>query len=553
MIWSGMSEITVGRMQAKRVLLPRWLVALALALILLATAWVRLRLLNFPLERDEGEYAYAGQLMLQGIPPYKLAYNMKLPGTYAAYALIMAAFGQTIRGIHMGLILVHGITIVLVYFVGRRLFGAICGVVAAACFGLLSLSNSVLGLAAHATHFVTAFAVAGTLVLLKAVASKRSLTAWWCGLLFGLAFLMKQTGVFFGLFAGLFLLWTEFRQRPVDWGGSARRVALYCAGAILPFLITCLLLTYAGVFNRFWFWTFSYARQYATNQSVSAGWLMFQFSALAIRQAAPGILLLALVGMVFAFSVGEKRRAAFFAFAFFAASFATTCPGLYFRGHYFITLLPAIGLFVGAGLQTACDETASRGYGKFWLAVPLGVFLVASAQTVFRHGALFFSLSPDAAARVVYDSNPSSEAIEIGRYLRDHSSPNSRVAVFGSEPEIYFYSGRRSATGYIYTYGLMEHQEYALKMQREMISEIETTAPEFVVFVHVNWSWLERKDSPRLIFDWFDKYVGANLKAVGLVDIESMDHTAYHWDERGIVATPHSNYYAWIFRRKDTF
>jgi hypothetical protein len=38
------------------------------------------------LERDEGEYAYAGQLMLQGIPPYQLAYTMKLPGPFAAYA-----------------------------------------------------------------------------------------------------------------------------------------------------------------------------------------------------------------------------------------------------------------------------------------------------------------------------------------------------------------------------------------------------------------------------------------------------------------------------------
>jgi len=34
-----------------------------------------------------GEYAYAGQLILQGVPPYKEAYNMKLPGTYAAYAV----------------------------------------------------------------------------------------------------------------------------------------------------------------------------------------------------------------------------------------------------------------------------------------------------------------------------------------------------------------------------------------------------------------------------------------------------------------------------------
>lgn len=41
---------------------------------------IRVRLLNFPLERDEGEYAYSGQLMLQCIAPYQLAYSMKLSG-----------------------------------------------------------------------------------------------------------------------------------------------------------------------------------------------------------------------------------------------------------------------------------------------------------------------------------------------------------------------------------------------------------------------------------------------------------------------------------------
>src|SRR5204863_2480684 len=94
----------------------------ALVAVLAFPTLVRLRLLDLPLERDEGEYAYAGQLMLQGIAPYDLAYNMKLPGTYAAYAVIMAAFGETIRGIHLGLFLVNSITILLVYFLGRRLF-----------------------------------------------------------------------------------------------------------------------------------------------------------------------------------------------------------------------------------------------------------------------------------------------------------------------------------------------------------------------------------------------------------------------------------------------
>src|SRR6476659_7962083 len=90
---------------AANISIPRWVTVSCLVVILGFAAFVRIRLLEMPLERDEGEYAYAGQLMLQGIPPYKLAYNMKLPGTYAAYALIMAALGETPRGIHLGVML----------------------------------------------------------------------------------------------------------------------------------------------------------------------------------------------------------------------------------------------------------------------------------------------------------------------------------------------------------------------------------------------------------------------------------------------------------------
>ena len=70
-----------------------WHFVILLAVITFFGA-IRWRLLDMPLERDEGEYAYAGQLMWQGIPPYQLAYNMKLPGTYAAYDAILA--GQDI-------------------------------------------------------------------------------------------------------------------------------------------------------------------------------------------------------------------------------------------------------------------------------------------------------------------------------------------------------------------------------------------------------------------------------------------------------------------------
>src|SRR5258706_7899840 len=182
-----------------------------------------------PLERDEGEYAYAGQLMLEGVPPYKEAYNMKLPGTYAAYAVIMAIFGQPPGGIHVGVALVNAASIVLLFFLGRKLLDNVAGIAAAVSFGLLSLSPSVLGLAGHATHFVVLPALAGTLALLRALDPSPSPgirpstlnpqpspdfgLLFTAGLLFGLAFLMKQHGVFFGVCGGLYLLWVRISER----------------------------------------------------------------------------------------------------------------------------------------------------------------------------------------------------------------------------------------------------------------------------------------------------------------------------------------------------
>jgi len=90
--------------------------------------------------------------MLQGIPPYRLAYNMKFPGVYAAYALMMWIFGESSAGIHLGLLIVNIANIVIVFLIARRLTGLIAGIAAAASYAILSASPSVLGLAAHATH-----------------------------------------------------------------------------------------------------------------------------------------------------------------------------------------------------------------------------------------------------------------------------------------------------------------------------------------------------------------------------------------------------------------
>ena len=90
------------------------------------------------------------------MPPYADAYNLKAPGIYAAYALILGAFGQTIAAIRVGLIIVTSATTVLMYLFAARLGGPRTGLVAAAVYAVQALNPKVLGLAAYAEHFVPA-------------------------------------------------------------------------------------------------------------------------------------------------------------------------------------------------------------------------------------------------------------------------------------------------------------------------------------------------------------------------------------------------------------
>ena len=142
----------------------RYLCYALLLLIIVFFGFIRYRLRAMPLERDEGEYAYGGQLILQGVPLYDLVYTVKLPGTHAAYAVLLALLGQSQGRIHVGLIFVNAATTLLVFFVCIRWFGHFAGLVAAATYALLSTESSVDGFAAHATHFVVLFALAGAWV-----------------------------------------------------------------------------------------------------------------------------------------------------------------------------------------------------------------------------------------------------------------------------------------------------------------------------------------------------------------------------------------------------
>jgi hypothetical protein len=248
--------------------------------ILLSVIAIRHAALNLPLERDEGEFAYMGQLMIDGVAPYTVAYGQKLPGIYAAYAAIMLIFSQDCAGIHTGLLLINLATAFMIFAIGFRYFSLPVGSVAAASYAILSTDSSVLGLAAHATHFVVLFAMAGTWVLLKSFSTNRLWFYFLSGFLFGLSFLMKQPGLVFGLFAAL-LLFMRLKRN------SCRAAVLFFAGLVIPYLIVCCAFFLAGLFKPFWFWTVQYSSIYASGVRLSHDSAIYQAARLFIQRFIP--------------------------------------------------------------------------------------------------------------------------------------------------------------------------------------------------------------------------------------------------------------------------
>jgi len=94
----------------------------------------------------------------------------------------------------------------------------------------------------------------------------------------GLALVMKQPGAVFIIFGVQEIAWNGWKE-PEERKRLGARLLAYGVGVAIPYLVTCAVLWRAGVFGRFWFWTVSYASQYATTTGVAEG-LLYLWKAL---------------------------------------------------------------------------------------------------------------------------------------------------------------------------------------------------------------------------------------------------------------------------------
>ncbi len=481
--------------------------------------FVRLRLLSMPLDRDEGGWAYAAWLILNGEPPFKYFYDTKMPGIYYIYVLITIIFGQTIEGIRIGILFTVFTNIFLIYKTFMKISNdSERGLMACSFYGLLSLDSGTMSLSGYSTHFVLTFVMLSLIFLLNALKQNNGILFFIGGLFSGLSFGIKQTAIVFALFFLIFIFVIQWINK-IDIKKIFIFLSFYSAGFALIFLTICLIMKTYGVFDRFWFMTVDYALKYsnAIKPNDAKNYLMISFGYLSIFFKS----FIAIYGVYFItfilFAKNLEKKILHSLLLISAILFSVS--GFYFYPHYFIVFSLPVSIVLSEKIPKIEKDRITNI-----------VFLLMFVLLIFNHYNIFFKLSPDMVSRNIFNINPFPESKPIAGFIINNTDKEDKIAILGSEPQILFYSKRKSATGYVYFNQLMQDNELSFKMQKEAIKEIEESSPEYLIYVNVPTSWAMNSKSSTRIFEWFkNKFNNKKLELEGIVNIVSPDKTEYIW------------------------
>lgn len=470
----------------------------------LALLFVALRWNNFaaPLNRDEGEYAYSAQLLIQGVAPYEHAFIQKPPGVIYSYALAHLLLPGVYWVPRLLAAVFVGLATVLLGYIARREFGE--GVALPAMW--LATPMILLPGLEQFTANVEMFMLLPLLATMAMYCYSRqhgNKNIHWlaAGFLAATTLLFKYTAL--PILAFLFAVWfVELWRQGAGVGSLFREPASAVAGGILAFAFGLAFFLMHDGGKAFWECTVVFNRYYAASSNFGPAyfwsecknfwdhwWILFLVPWAALWQPRPRL---------------------WFWLGLFVCAVAATNGSCY--GQYYVPMMPFWAVLSAVGIRALASRLSQ------WMPQ-----LTAWAGSLITAVVILLVIRPDAPwilsgsgqfiARKMAES-PFIEAQAAARQVSGMTSPDDFVFAAGSEPEILYYAQRFSPTRFITSYALMIPTPLAPGYQREAIHDLLANPPKLIVFAQPGNSWLRQTASPPQFLDFMGRFL-SNYNLVG--------------------------------------
>lgn len=457
-----------------------WLIWLAITLVYIV---IRINIVHIPLDRDEGLFGYMGQLILDGGLPYLDAFDHKPPVVFYLNALALLIVPPSPLGMHLFLHTYNFATLIALYFLAKKFArSSASGLWVAFIYGVFSSSPGILGFAASTEMFLLLPLTLSLLFAVLTVHKNKLYRPVLSGVFGALTFWTKQTAALVLLFVVLYLIFAQIHcseRKNLDLVKPLKSILLWSCGFLAASSMIVGYFYYHNALDKFIYCNFTYNFAYSARikftEVLPTYWLK-------TKEIVKGNFFVILAGLsVGVFYTLRKHTHGLFALGFFFLSILATIPG-YAYWHYFAQLAPAVAIAGGLGfalLIANISNTKLRTLSSLLCAAAIVLI------PVLVHSGYYIKKPPGEISRRYFGINPFPESIELAEFLANRTSSDDTIFIFGSEPQLFFYSQRKSATSYPYIYPLMSVYSGYREFQRKAWDEINTARPKYIVTVEL--------------------------------------------------------------------
>ena len=459
-----------------------WLRAAAAALLL--AGWhlaLRRHGHGLPLNIDEGEYSYAARVWDSGRLPYRDAFSPKPPIVLALYRACLAFSGRPDAPRALAAFFSLA-TMALLWATAPASWSAGARAAPAAAYAALStLPVGDYGFVANAEVFLCGFTALAAWAVRRGWDAPQDRGARWAalaGLACGAAVMTKQTAGYTALAFGVLAAWAG----PRCWSGR-RAAAFALAGCLVPAGWLAYFAARGGLtpfLDAAFRGNMSYVSIVGVDNLLKQGrWLLLWLGPALLKGFWPA-LALGLWGLGAA-QAAWAGRLGVLAALWLGTAAAGVMTGLFFFPHYFLQAAPALSLCAGLGAQRLARRFGARAA----VAAAAALALLPAAG----YASLYASVSGPALARRLLYPNPLYEARAIAEYAASRTRLEDFIYVFGSEPQIYVYAGRRGATPHPTAYALTLLSAKPGQIEEEL-ALLRERRPKLVVYIAQPFSTL---------------------------------------------------------------
>ena len=478
-----------------------WVGVLGVAFLFVLLRWNNF---NAPLTRDEGEYAYAAQLLCNGGAPYEQSFLQKPPMVAYSYALAGLLAPEVFWSPRLLAGVFAALSTALLGWIARREFGPGAALPAMWLMTPMVLLPRLDQFIANTEMFMLLPLMGTVAVYVGCRRGKSGSTQWLAaGFLAGLTVCYKYTSI--PLLAFVFAVWTfeewhagkSLRAIAGHWLCALAGGSVALAVALAPFLLRD-----GG--KRLWECTIVFNRFYAAGSGFGLAGLWLKLTEFWgswwFLFLAPGLLLF------------KPDRRVWFWGALFVMSWLVAAGSQY--GHYYIAVMPFWALLVSVAFRGFAEWAAAK-FSQPGDSIRLGLTaLVVLGLCASDVPWLLRSRGQFAADRLGAWS-PFLESSVVAAHVAQLTSDRDFVYVAGSEPQILCYAHRFSPTRFDIAYPLMIPTPLAKGYQAEAIRDLQQHPPAAIVFVRSPTSWLLQSGSPPEFLDFLRKLLAENYQIAG--------------------------------------